>query len=243
MPLHRLGRALARMEGVIMKTKVVWTTREWELIARWFIEQNLDPKHRGFSTRLGAAQDARLPADRRRGLVGLDSRVRQTLSEAMNRVQKRLESKPVSEKSAKANLESIGLEALLVEVARRVARLLTPPAVIDTAIPTIDNGPAKKHNPFGVQEERKRRNGFCIVGPDSALQARLNNDFNDVPLKFSAFGENPARIADVCGNSVAVLGLTRFMSHAQQQAARATGLPVHLFSTILELRNYIKEHA
>lgn len=233
-----------------MKPKVIWTTREWETVAQYFLETGQDPSDRGFRTTLGAAQDARLPADRRRGIVGLDSKVRRTLSEAMNRVQKRLESlpdleKPATEKSEEFKLENIGLEALLVEVARRVARLLDPPAAMSTldAPPHIDDAPSRRHNPFGVQEERKHRNGFCIIGPDPALQARLEKDFSDVPLKFSAFGENPARIADVCGNSVAVLGLTRFMSHAQQKAARATGLPLHFFSTILELRNYIKEHA
>ena len=230
------------MEGVIMKTKVVWTTREWELIARWFIEQNLDPEHRGFSTALSDAQDNKLPADRRRSMIGLGAGVRRRVKEAMAAVQERLNSLPPPTGPAvlppdPPAVEKLSTEELLVELARRIARLLDPVKVEQHP---ADRGFHPKHDPTPPSEERRCKSKVLIVGPDSVAQERLAKDFDgSLALRFVGYQDSPALIGMRCNQAVAIACVTRFISHAQQEAAKATKIPVKLVSTIQELRAWL----
>lgn len=224
------------------KSHVVWTQREWELIATWFMERSIDPTRRGFSTALSEAQDDTLPQERRRSTVGLDSGVRRKVQETMTAVQRRLDSLPpptgpVVFVPDPPTTEELSTEDLLVELARRIARFLEPAKVEQHP---EDRGFHPKHDPCPKNEERRCKLKVLIVGPDSAAQERLAKDFaGTLALRFVGYQDNPALIGTRCDQAVAIACVTRFISHAQQEAAKATKIPVKLVSTIQELRAWL----
>ena len=220
---------------------VVWTQREWVLIAEWFVHNHINPEARGLSTALSEAQDNKLPADRRRSMIGLGIGVRRRVKEAMAAVQKRLDNLPpptgpvvfVPDPPAAKMLST---EELLVELARRIARLLEPAKVEHPE----DRGFHPKHDPCPKGDVRVGKPKVLIVGPDSVAQERLAKDFaGSLALRFVGYQDNPALIGTRCDQAVTIACVTRFISHAQQEAAKATKIPVKLVSTIQELRAWL----
>ena len=226
------------------KPHVVWTQREWGLIAQWFLEQNIDPEARGLSKSLEEAQKARLPRDRQRSCVGLEKGVRQRLRAEADEILRRKEAEPELPKPTgpvvfvpdPPAVEKLSTEELLVELARRIARFLDPVKVEHPE----DRGFHPKHNPCPKGDVRVDKPKVLVVGPDAVAQARLEKDFEDqLNLRFVGYQDNPALIDTRCGGAVAIACVTRFISHAQQEAAKATGIPVKLVSTIQELRAWL----
>lgn len=203
-----------------MKDKVIWTTREWALIAKWFVENRVDPSDYGFTSKLDKAQQTVLPMDRHRTMAGLPVTVRTKVLEAIALLPHvalpEAPNEPVRppEPSAKA----LSTEELLVELARRFAKLLEPTV---QAHP-VDRGFHPKHTPEAEPTDRRVRWKIVIVGPKGQQQQELLDRFPGLDLRFVTCEDNPKTIRKGMAADEIILW-TKFMNHAQQDMAKDVG--------------------
>lgn len=219
-----------------MKTKVVWTSREWRLLADYFVAHRMNPQDHGFSRALDTAQRNALPEERWRTVVGIPKEVRQQLSREMELVSAPLKAPRRPPEPEKPSASTFSTEDLLVELARRIARLFEPQVVVDAA-PTVDRGfhPAPKHDPTPAPSERKRKPKILVVGPKGEQQSRLQVKFPGLDLHFVTCEDHPSRVA--VGQVDEVILWTKFMSHAQQDSVKALGNVTRYVNSMVEIED------
>ena len=207
-----------------MKPKVIWTTREWEAVARYFMEHGHDPAKHGFKTHLSSAQDAVLPPERRRSLVGIPRGLRNEVVNTINRLSLTARPEPIPQPSQKSSLEEFSTEDLLVEVARRVAKFLESKS--ESGPLPVDRGfhPTTKHDPRPQSEVRPAKIKVLIIGPRGPQQDRLRTAFPTLDLRFVLAEELPSLVMTRSADCREIILWTKFMNHAQQTVAQNTGI-------------------
>lgn len=223
-----------------MKNKVSWTQRELGLLAQYFASHDIDPMARGFSPALRSAQEKALPADRWRTTVGLESKTRQDIALAIQNLPK--PAGPITVTPPKPVAEQLSTEDLLVELARRVAKMLETPRIVYGANPPVDRGfhPAPKHDPNPPTQARLKKPRILIVGPKGEQQTTLREMFPSLDLEFWTCEDNPG--LPVRGTLAEAILWTKFMSHAQQDAIKGSGTPVWFANTMVEIIARLKNH-
>lgn len=203
-----------------MKPKVVWTQREWGLVAQWFVDHDVNPKDYGFVTAFRKAQEAVLPPDRQRCTIGLTSKTKQDLVLVIQNLPK---AKPEAARPPEPpRAEVLSTEELLVELARRIARLLEPKS--ESSL--VDRGfhPPRKHDPNPPREVRTAKIKVLVIGPRGSQQERLRTAFPMLDLRFVLAEELPSLVMTRSADCREIILWTKFMNHAQQTAAQNTGI-------------------
>lgn len=219
-----------------MKPQVRWTQREWRVIAAYFRDNALDPLARGFSGSLREAMKA-LPEERRRPTVGRVPKTKHVLALAIQNLPAKEEQLAAPTSAPQApTAQELSTEDLLVELARRIARILEPktPAAAP-AVPT----PHHKHNPEPVSEERQRKPRIMVCGPNSDLASHLKQEFPNLDLRFIGFQDNPALVASRAQSCDTILVLTKFVNHSTAEAVKHSCVPFRLVTGAKEARAWL----
>lgn len=210
-----------------MKPHIVWTQREWASVATWFRDHCIDPEARGFSNALREAQEAVLPSERHRSCVGLTHNVRRDAVLAMQNL-----APPEPHKTAAPpTVQDLSTEDLLVELARRIARVITvAQQLCDSGTMVskpVDRGfhPPAKHDPTPPREERTAKKKVLIVGPMGWQQQRLVQQFPLLDLRFCSVDNRPEDVYVKGVHCSEVILWTKFMTHAQQDQAKLSEVP------------------
>jgi len=227
-----------------VKTKVIWTDREWKQLAQWFIDSGVDIEQYGFSGVVNRAQTAVLPADRHRAVKGVPAALKKEIKQHIFElgVQKRPKD-PVTFVPEPPTAAQLSTEDLLVELARRVAKivdtlvLLGQPQVMIS--PPVDRGFHPRHNPTPVESAKLKRPRILVVGPKGHQQETLRGRFPSLDLRFVTCEDNPTRCA--AGILDEAILWTKFMNHAQQDTIKTLGYATWYANTLDEIEARLKK--
>lgn len=234
-----------------MKTKVRWTTRELGLIAEWFIKHGIRPGERGFSAALGKAQQDVLPAERHRSCVGLTPKTRDGVQAAIEGVELRTREPLPEHKSwtpPTPTADTLSTEDLLVELARRIAKMLDridnvmmQPQIVPNNPADRGFHPAPKHDPDpSLDKIRVQKLRFLIVGPKGHQQELLRKEFPTFLLHFVTCESNPNQCS--VGRVDEAILWTKFMNHAQQDAVKKLGYQIWYANSMAEIEARLRSH-
>lgn len=225
-----------------MKPKVIWTTREWEAVVRYFMEHGHDPAKHGFKTHLSSAQDAVLPPERRRSLIGIPRGLRNEVINTISRLSLTTRPEPVPQPPQKPSLEDFSTEDLLVEVARRVAKFLESKS--ESGPLPVDRGfhPTTKHDPRPQSEVRPAKIKVLVVGPRGAQVELLVRAFPRLDIRFVQVEDPPERVYEKGRHCDEIILWTKFMSHAQQEQAKLTGVPTWYANGMEEIEARLRSY-
>lgn len=216
-----------------MKDKVVWTTREWRQIAQYFVDAHQDPNTRGFTSFLRDAQEACLPKDRYRNMSGV-TYLRHRIKELIHQIQNAPGTLPPPvAKVVPAPMSEMTTEALLVELARRIARFLDT----SNAPNPVDRGFHPRHNPEPKSNARQETKHVLVVGPSGQQQERLRKMFPNLRLSFVTCEDSTSACA--VGRCDLAILWTKFMNHAQQDSVKVLGYPILYANTLQEVETYL----
>lgn len=240
-----------------MKPKVVWTTREWAIIAEWFRDNDIDPTQRGFANALREAQTNKLPSDRHRSIVGLTIKTRLDVALAINLLQAKPHAPVATPDPAPqvTKVEVLSTEELLVELARRIAKLLEPRSDAQSSVleqlrfleekfASVDRGfyPPPKHDPSPVQEVKPPRKKVLVIGPNNDAEKFLHEEFPNLALRFVNKDDPPSRITDLARCCEVIVAVTKFCSHKQTETMKAQNkTPWALVTSTQELREWLRK--
>ena len=220
-----------------MKPKVIWTSREWSLIAHWFLTNQINPDHFGFTGHLKKAQEEVLPVDRQRAVKGIPAKLKRGVRDAITLVKH--QNAPAPTKPIEApEAEALSTEELLVELARRVAKLLEPSAQKDTTM--VDRGFHPKHDPSPKSEARPVQKRILIVGPMAHQQEQLRRKFYDLRLVFVTCEDSPSTCA--AGSIDECILWTKFMNHAHQDVVKSLGYNTWYANSMAEIEARLRTH-
>ncbi len=227
-----------------MKPQVRWTGREWALLAQYFLDHNVDPDRFGFSGALHKAQTEVLPPERHRAVKGVPAQMKKALKEHIVALEYKtafatpyppLDPKPPS-------AEGLSTEDLLVELARRIAKLLQPSVAQADVLSQLKFLEEKFKDqpvdrgffpPPSIKLEKSRSTAqprLLIVGPRNGQQEELRKEHPNLRLHFVTSEERPALIDAAAPCCDEVILWTNFINHQHQVHAKATGRPVVLLS-------------
>lgn len=207
-----------------------WTTREWRQIAEVLVAREVDPDHHGWRGELLAAMQQVLPKDRWRAPHSLNE-AKKVLKPMMAVETRRPIGHVLPPKPVALGPETLSTEALLVELARRVARLLEPHAV--------DRGFHPKHNPVAQGADVPKRPRVLVLGPMNGQRDVLRTQHPGLDLRFVASEDRVGLVDEVGPSCVGIVVWTNFISHQHFEHAKHVGLvtPVtgglHAISTVL----------
>jgi len=223
-----------------MKTMVRWTGREWALLAQYFLDLEIDPEKYGFSRSLDNAQKALLPKERWRSIKGVPATLKKELKEHITALEYKVafdtpypppEDKPPS-------AESLSTEELLVEIARRIAKLLEPakPNPVDRAF----FPPLTKAVTEACKIEKAR---ILIVGPRAEQREALRTKFPMLCLRFVDVESGERAIREMATTCVEIILWTRFMTHSQQETAKNTRVRTWYANTLQQIEGRLQTWA
>jgi len=223
-----------------VKPQVRWTGREWTLLAQYFIDAEISPDAYGFSKTLNDAQMSRLPPERWRSVKGVPATLKKELKEHITALEYKVafatpypppEDKPPS-------AESLSTEDLLVELARRIAKLLEPAKShpVDRAFfpPPMSQAPKE-------QEVPPRKLRILVCGPNGDTSQSLRTQFPNLDLRFYKYEENPTHIPMKAQGVNSILCITKFMTHAASDMVKATSIPFKMLTTVREAREWLAQ--
>lgn len=240
-----------------MKTQVRWTSREWERLAQYFIDAGIDPDKFGFSRSLGDAQKKMLPAERHRNVKGIPAQLKKKLKEHTMALEYKIafatpypppEPKPPS-------AEDLSTEDLLVELARRVAKLLQPRTEVQDSVlaqlkfleekfkdQPVDRAffPPPTAKEQGTKQEKIR---ILIIGPRAEQQEALRVEFPMLCLRFVTAEEHPRMVFERGHGAVEVIIWTKFLTHAQQNMAKNMSAHIHYANSNQQVRERLTKWA
>lgn len=216
-----------------MKPQVRWTGREWALLAQYFIDVGIDPDAYGFSRALDHAQKKVLPPERHRAIKGVPAQLKKVLKEHIVAAEYKtafatpyppLDPKPPS-------AESLSTEDLLVELARRIAKLFEPakPNPVDRAY-----FPPPTAKEQGVATPCRKR--ILIVGPRAEQQEALRVEFPMLCLRFVTAEEHPRMVFERGCTASEIIIWTKFLTHAQQNMAKNMSAHIHYANSNQQIR-------
>lgn len=214
-----------------------WTTREWRLIADRLVKEGVDPDKHGWRTALRVAMMEELPKDRWREPHSLNE-AKKTLVPLMRELKEAPPLPPpgpIQYTPEPPSAEKLSTEELLVELARRIARLLEPQK--DNP---VDRGFHPRHNPFCEVAPRPPSRRFLIIGPKGQQQEFLRKIFPNFKLIFVTCEDNPKACA--VGVVEEAILWTKFMKHAQQEAVEALGYKRWFANTMDEIEARLRSH-
>jgi hypothetical protein len=216
-----------------MKPQVRWASREWALLANYFIDNNINPDAYGFSGALDAAQKNKLPPERWRSVKGVPATLKKEIKEQIKLLEHKMREElqqPV-QYTPPPGPEALSTEDLLVELARRIARLLEPakPNPVDRA---FFPPPASQETKF----EKKEKLRILVCGPNGDTSQSLRTQFPSLDLRFRRYEENPAHVATRAQGVDYILCITKFMAHSAVEAVKATTIPYKLVTSVREAR-------
>lgn len=220
-----------------------WTQREWQQIAGRLVVGGVDPSLHGWRGEVMRAMKGVLPKDRWRDASCLNN-AKQILVPLMKQTVKTEEPVVRPAEIHPVTLRDSPLEELLVELARRVARLLAPSMVEQDVLkqfrfleekfkdsPPVDRGfyppPMSKQEDC---EEAMRPPRILIVGPRNGQQEELTKAHPKLRLSFVASEDRPGlinKMADICDEIVV---WTNFVNHQHTAHAKSSGRPMVLIS-------------
>lgn len=235
-----------------MKTKIRWTTREWGELAQHFIAHDIDPDKYGFASEFDKVQKAVLPQERWRSIAGSAAlSIKRMLKEQIRIIGHQLREEPVAVQYVPPpGPEALSTEDLLVELARRLAKLLEPSKSQAEVLEQIrflerkfeeariiDHGFHKCPNDKAPEKVHKPR--ILVCGPNGDTSRALTSEFPGVDLRFVAYEDNPQLVRGRAQGCSAILCITKFIQHSIAEAAKATGQPCVLVSTVREAREWL----
>lgn len=223
-----------------MKPKVTWTQRELALLATWFRDNGVDPTARGFANALREAQTNLLPSDRHRSTVGLTMKTRLDIALAIKNLPAKVKEQKSWTPPDPPSASTLSTEDLLVELARRIAKLLGPTVLAQPL--AVDRGfhPPPKHDPAPTGEERHNKTRILVVGPRGQQQEALRKKFPHLDLDFWTCEDNPGR--PVRGTLTEAILWIKFMNHAQQNAVKASRTPIWYANSLDEVEARLRSH-
>lgn len=237
-----------------MKPQVRWTTREWELLAKYFVDNSFDPDKYGFSAAFDEAQKSVLPSERWRSTAGgATTAIKKMLKEHMQGLEyaaafdKPWPPEPVAPPPGP---EALSTEELLVELARRLAKLLETSTSQTDVLEKVDFLERK------FEEARIIDHGFhkcatekapekvhkpCILvcGPNGYRARSLTAEFPGLDLRFIEYDTNPAHVKDRAKYVDSILCITKFVKHSTVEAAHATKKPCKLVTSVADAREFL----
>lgn len=235
-----------------MKTKIRWTTREWGELAQYFIAHDIDPDKYGFSSEFDKVQKAVLPQERWRSITGSAAvSSKRMLKEQILIIGHQLREEPAAVQYVPPpGAEDLSTEDLLVEVARRLAKLLEPSKSQAEVLEQLDFLERKFEEariidhgfykfPRDKAPEKVHKPRILVCGPNGDTSRALMSAFPGTDLRFVAYEDNPQRVRERAQGCSAILCITKFVHHSITEAAKATGLPCVLVSTVREAREWL----
>lgn len=229
--------------GVAMKPKVIWTQREWGLLAQYFIDVGLDPDAYGFSRSLDHAQKKVLPKERWRSVKGVPATLKKEVKTQIGILQHQQREDALIPEPTLPSASDFTTEELLVELAKRCARVLdamrlVPIGVTNSADQLVDVM-RKHHNPCPKSEEKKERKRILVVGPNGDTSQSLRAQFPNLDLRFFKYEENPAHVALKARGVDSIVCITKFVTHAVADHVKATAVPTKMLTTVREAREWL----
>lgn len=215
-----------------MKTKVMWTTREWDLIASEFIKEGQSVDDYGCSSLIRKAMEKHLPKERWRALSGILPGARGPLEHAIQ-LGKRAQpptapkQEPVQQQ---VSAHELSLEDLLVELAKRFAKLLGPVVMAEPKQYPVDRAFYPPPDVLCVNKPDPRKPRILVVGPRNGQQLELIGSHQALDLRFVASDEGPSRIDAVGIHCDEIVLWTNYINHQHRAHAKATNRPTYYVS-------------
>ncbi len=224
-----------------MKPQVRWTSREWALLAQYFIDVGISPDAYGFSRALDHAQKKVLPSERHRSVSGVPAKLKKEIKTQIGMLEhaRREEATRVKPPEPKPpSAESLSTEDLLVELARRVAKLLQPQVIHNPVDRAFFPPPVAKEQ--GTKQEKIR---ILIIGPRAEQQEALRVEFPMLCLRFVTAEEHPRMVFERGHGAVEVIIWTKFLTHAQQNMAKNMSAHIHYANSNQQVRERLTKWA
>lgn len=229
-----------------MKPQVRWTSREWALLAQYFLDVGIDPDAYGFSRALDHAQKKVLPPERHRAVKGVPAQLKKEIKTQIGilKHQQREEATMVKPPEPKPpSAESLSTEELLVELARRIAKMLQPQIIhnpVDRAFHPLTT--ENTHHPKAVEQVTKlHKLRVLVCGPNGDTSRSLTADFPNLDLRFVEYDTNPAKVHERANHVDVILCIRKFVKHSTVDAAHATGETVVLVTSVREAREWLSK--
>jgi hypothetical protein len=134
---------------------------------------------------------------------------------------------PKVESTPPPGAAALSTEDLLVELARRLAKLLDAPA--QEGKPLVTSFPKRKHNPFmDISPRRPTLDRVLVIGPLKGQQKEIMAAHGEwIDLRFVASEESPALVGEVGRAADHVVLWTNFISHSHQEQAKKLSAKLH----------------
>lgn len=234
-----------------MKPQVRWTSREWALLAQFFIDTDINPDAYGFSRVLDQAQKKVLPSERHRSVSGVPAQLKKEIKTQIGILEhaRREEATMVKPPEPKPpSAESLSTEDLLVELARRVAKLLQPRTEVQDSVlaqlkfleekfkdQPVDRAffPPPTAKEQGTKQEKTR---ILIIGPRAEQQEALRVEFPMLCLRFVTAEEHPRMVFERGCTAIEIIIWTKFLTHAQQNMAKNMSAHIHYANSNQQIR-------
>lgn len=236
-----------------MKPQVRWTGREWALLAQYFIDVGIDPDAYGFSRALDHAQNKVLPSERWRAVKGVPAQLKKEIKTQIGMLEHKMREElqqPV-QYVPPPGPEALSTEDLLVELARRVAKLLQPRTEVQDSVlaqlkfleEKFKDQPVDRafFPPPTAKEQtiKKHKLRILVCGPNGDTSQSLRTQFPNLDLRFFKYEENPAHVALKAQGVDCILCITKFMTHAVVAAVKATSVPFKMLTSVREAREWL----
>jgi len=214
-----------------------WEQREWRLIAERLVHTHVDPNIHGWRHEVVSAMKMVLPKERWRDPTCLNN-AKQILVPIMRMVVAKPPEKKELPPPQAPTAEQLSTEDLLVELARRIAKLLEPakPNPVDRA---FFPPPASQETKF----EKKKKLRILVCGPNGDTSQALHQQFPSLDLRFHKYEENPAHVATRAQGVNYILCITKFMAHSAVEAVKATTISYKLVTSVREAREWLAKQA
>lgn len=215
------------------KTRVVWTTNDWNIVAGYFLDNALNPDEHGFSTNLRNAQQKLLPAEKHRSTNGLEPSVKRRLKEGIAAIKaghvvvNQLKPVPAVEKAETIRPDQLTTEFLLVELAKRLAKLFEP---VVAHFEPVDRAfyppPAELHHDMPMDRQPR----ILVCGPRGEQQHELQRSHPKLDLRFVASEDDVVWVTKTGPSCDEIVLWTNYISHQHQVHAKLTGRPIRFVS-------------
>ncbi len=210
-----------------MSSKIVWTTREWTLLAGEFEIAKRGIDDYGFTPFLKAAMEKLLPPERWRPMSGIAAMAKPPLHRALMLYRQNTPKLEPKTPPPEAQNE-LTTEALLVELAKRLAKLLEPATA--SFKPPVDRAFYPPPEATLQEAARGAQPKILIIGPKNGQQTELIKAHRGLDLRFVASDEGPTRIDSIGVFCDEIILWTNYLNHQHQVHAKATGRPTRYVS-------------
>lgn len=219
-----------------------WTERQWRLLAKFFIDQGLNPSAHGFRGAMNSAQKSVIEKEFQRPLHCLtspdtkkklkfhyDNLKREEASRTEEEMEEKKPSVPTLETATIEQLAAAMVGRLILELKETIVTALSQPKVSTDQASSNEHLCTNKHSPYPTSCEKQHKTRVLVVGPKNGVQKILQDGHPTLDLRFIDVEENPKLVFDRGMNCDQIILWLNMINHQHAHHGKRlnNGSPVH----------------